>query len=96
LRRAHPRLPDLPYRTVCCDGDVLGFLRGEEGQPQWLVLLNLGEEDQRASVTEGTLLLSTHLDRHDETCAQHVDLRGHEGVVLALNAPSPARGRGLG
>jgi alpha-glucosidase len=96
FRRAHPRLPDLPYRTVCCDGDVLGFLRGEEGQPQWLVLLNLGEEDQRASVTEGTLLLSTHLDRHDETCAQHVDLRGHEGVVLALNAPSPARGRGLG
>ena len=53
-----------------------------------LVALNMGPDPEPLAFPQGTadgrLLLSTFLDRADEPIADSVDLRGNEGVVVAL------------
>jgi glycosidase len=52
-----------------------------------MVALNFSAEPVRVPLSSpgrGRLLLSSHLDRDDEPLREHVSLRGHEAVIIAL------------
>jgi alpha-glucosidase len=87
LRREWPQLVTGTYERVAAQGDILLYRRrGEEGA--LIVALNLGADP--AAVTSSAIafnseiLLSTFLDRKGETIEGVLDLRGNEGVIIAL------------
>jgi alpha-glucosidase len=70
------------YVPVAAEGDLLLYRRQGDGNSV-MVALNLG--DQPVSIAagrDGTILLSTFLDRECETVADTVNLRGNEGVII--------------
>ena len=83
LRRTHSLLVAGALQAVATEGNVLRFERTAEGM-RILVLLNLGSEPVTALVGDGTILLSTSLERKDETTSGEVELSGAEGLVIAL------------
>jgi alpha-glucosidase len=86
LRRAEPALAIGGWQAVEAEGDLLAYLREQEGR-RLLVLLNLGGEECELRLPppalEGEIVLSTHLDRQ-EAVTQAVRLRADEGVIVAL------------
>jgi alpha-glucosidase len=90
LRQSEPALRSCHLRMDRGRGDVLGYERGE-GERRLRVLLNLGERERhvRGDADDAArLVLSTHLDRHDETCGRRIVLRPHEGIVLVRDRRS--------
>ena len=84
LRRSEPALAVGSYVPVEAEGDVLAYRREHEGK-RFLVALNFGPEPQRPRLDDaGCVALSTHLDREDEETGGSLELRGNEGVLLAL------------
>jgi alpha-glucosidase len=82
LRKKLPLLQSGDYVPVAAEGDLLLYRRQGDGNSV-MVALNLG--DQPVSIAagrDGTILLSTFLDRECETVADTVDLRGNEGVII--------------
>jgi alpha-glucosidase len=73
------------YQPFEAEGDLLAFLR-QDGDETLLVALNLGPAPHRLAVDRGRVLLSTHLDRADESVEGELALRGDQGVVLELGA----------
>ncbi len=66
------------------DECVYAFVREDESA-RVLVLLNISEETRRVDLAEqGTILLSTELDRRGEQASGPVELRPAEGIVIAL------------
>lgn len=89
LRRGEPALEVGRFEPVDATGDVLAYLRrSRRGESDFLVALNLGSTPQvlarPAGATEGTVALSTHLDRAGEHVAGDLHLRPDEGVVVRL------------
>jgi alpha-glucosidase len=81
LRRAESSLQSEAFELVYASGDVLAYGRGK----QFLVALNLGGAPQRLRVPpNGTVLLSTHLDRDDESAGNILELRANEGLIVRL------------
>ncbi|WP_119460776.1 alpha-amylase family glycosyl hydrolase, partial [Rhodospirillaceae bacterium SYSU D60014] len=91
LRRAEPALIVGSYIDVTAWDGVLAYLR-QHGDRRLLIALNLGHEscelDLPSGSENGRTLLSTHLDRTDEPIRSRIKLRGDEGVVISLEAPS--------
>lgn len=87
LRRSSPALVAGSFQTVLRDGAVFVYRRDTEDQ-HLLVALNFGAEprtvDLAGIVTGGRLLLSTHLDRDEQEVGGQLELRGDEGVLIAL------------
>jgi alpha-glucosidase len=85
LRKRLPLLQSGDYVPIAAEGDLLLYCRQGDGKSV-TVALNLG--DQPVSVAsgttglDGTILLSTFLDRKRETVAGTVDLRGNEGIII--------------
>jgi len=69
------------------EGDLYAYERRNGGE-RLLVGLNFGHRPQRltlpADSAQGTLLLSTHLDREGEPVSGSADLRPAEGVIIRL------------
>jgi hypothetical protein len=51
-----------------------------------MVALNLSDEPREVVVGEGTLLISTHLDREGGNVSAEDILRGHEGITVKSSA----------
>jgi alpha-glucosidase len=87
LRRASPALIAGGLQTVLRDGDVFVYRRDTADQ-HLLVALNFGAEPRTVElggvIAGGKLALSTHLDRQDQEVGGQLELRGDEGVVIAL------------
>ena len=84
LRREHPALSIGDYRPLCEGGSVFGYLRAS-GDQEIAVLLNLGSEPAATRISShGRVLLSTNLDRADETLGNDVHLRPDEGLLIML------------
>ena len=68
-------------------GPLLVFRR-ELHDRRLLVVLNMSGDDQQFDFSElrskARVLLSTSLGGHDGFCDHAVRLRGHEGIILAL------------
>jgi alpha-glucosidase len=87
LRRATPALSVGSYVGLEAHGDVLAYMRTYAGQ-RCLVVLNLAPHPQvfesPQKTFHGHIVLSTHVDRADETVHGTITLRGDEGVILML------------
>jgi alpha-glucosidase len=89
LRREYPALSIGDYFPVAMTGDLLAYVRKVEGE-SFLVALNLGAGPFALSLASlgmrGRTVLSTYLDRGDETQpAGTINLRADEGVIVALS-----------
>jgi alpha-glucosidase len=85
LRRTSSVLVTGAKRLVDAPENVLAYQR-TEGQERVLVALNLGSEPRNLALAGGRILLSTHLDRDDESVHGWLRLRGDEGVMVDLSA----------
>ena len=84
LRRSSAALTLGPYQPVAMTGDLLAYMR-QSGTQRFLIALNLGGEPHAlAAPHEGTLALSTYLDRDAELISGELHLRANEGIVIAL------------
>jgi alpha-glucosidase len=86
LRRREPALELGRYQPLAAESDVLAYLRvGRRHEASFLVALNLGSRPQRfAAARDGTVALSTHLDRANERAARVLELRPDEGLIVRL------------
>ncbi|HWT12723.1 MAG TPA: alpha-amylase family glycosyl hydrolase [Allosphingosinicella sp.] len=89
LRRATPALRGGAYAEAHVEGDIFAFER-RDGEARLLVGLNFGDEARALALpgaaSEGRILLSTALDREEETVGRLAELRPHEGIIVALGA----------
>jgi alpha-glucosidase len=87
LRSEHRALSVGDYVPVAMTGDLLAYVRKLEGE-SFLVALNLGSGPFALSLSSigmrGRTILSTHLDRHDESQVGTIGLRADEGIIVAL------------
>jgi glycosidase len=86
LRRASPSLHRGDYRPVDDAPDECFVFVRQAGDETMLTALNFRSEVQRVDLSEpGRVVLSTHLDRDEESATVDVMLRGHEAVVVRLH-----------
>jgi alpha-glucosidase len=89
LRRREPALNVGSYVAVPTQGSLLAYRR-REGDSRFLVVLNFAGEpatfDGRHCTPAGSVAVSTHLDRRDETCDDRIELRANEGLVILLES----------
>jgi alpha-glucosidase len=87
LRAAHEALSIGAYEPVAMTGDLLAYVR-RSAEDRFLVALNLGSGPYAVSLSSlgmvGRTVLSTYLDRVDETPVRTIALRADEGVVVAI------------
>lgn len=87
LRKAYPALNIGSYKTVetNCE-DCFVYLREFESQA-FLIALNFSDQAQLISLPQlrqGRIALSTYLDRQGQTGLAALNLRGAEGLLIAL------------
>ena len=87
LRREEPALSVGDYSAVPSGDDVMAYMRKADGR-RLLIVLNFGARPQSFNVAElqarASVLLSTYLDRAQDSLDDELALRGHEGVIVAL------------
>ena len=87
LRREHAALAVGTYLPVATTGDLLAYIRAN-GSDRFFVALNLGPEPHSLSLAvlglAGRTVVSSHLDRQDESVTSDFALRPHEGIVVQL------------
>ena len=86
IRRTHPALAIGGYTAFVAAGSVLAYVRDTPDE-RLLIALNLGASSCElpfAALGAGRVLLSTFLDRGDETAVDGIGLRGNEGVIVVL------------
>lgn len=88
LRKQTPALMSGDYVPLAAEGDVLLYRR-LSGDKSVVVALNLGAEPVSASLASlgsgSEILLSTFLDREHESVEGRLDLRGNEGLIVAIS-----------
>jgi alpha-glucosidase len=88
LRKQIPALTSGDYVPLAAEGDVLLYRR-LNGDKSVVIALNLGAEPVSVSSTSigfgSEILLSTFLDRQHENVESVLDLRGNEGVIIAVS-----------
>jgi alpha-glucosidase len=94
LRKAEPALTDGLQTQVLRQAALL-FFRRELPDRRLLVVFNMSGDHQVFDLSEcgppAHLLLSTFLDRDDESPEREVRLRGYEGIILALEGGTGLR-----
>jgi alpha-glucosidase len=81
LRQKESSFQTGSFQLVHASGDVLAYGRGKK----FVVALNLGGTPQRASLgLNGTVVLSTHLEREKERIGRMLELRANEGLIVRL------------
>jgi alpha-glucosidase len=84
LRRAEPALSIGAWALVDAEGDVLAYVREQDGS-RFLVALNLGPSPASLAFDgAGEVVLSTAIDRKDDPVRGRVDLLGDEGMIVRL------------
>ncbi len=69
---------------MAASDDLLAYVREGEGR-RFLVVLNMGAESRTFDgASEGRVVLSTGLDREGEEVSGALELRGEEGMIVAL------------
>jgi len=84
LRDDLPVLIGGEIEDIAAQGNILRYRRTDSGQ-RLQVLLNLGHEPARVAIEDGTILLSTFLDREGVEVRGAIDLRPAEAVILRLS-----------
>jgi alpha-glucosidase len=84
LRQTHRTLVEGKLQGVGTDGNVLRYERC--GTERILVVLNMSTEPTHISVSAGTILASTNLDREGGNVSGEVELRAAEALVVSLTA----------
>lgn len=88
LRKDHPALSVGDYQAVATTGDLLAYIR-KRGGDRFFVALNLGAEPHSLSLSvlglAGRTVLSTHMDREDESRTSEFALRANEGIIVQLS-----------
>ena len=87
MRRGEPALEVGRFEPVTAEGDVLAyFRRGRQGESTFLIALNLVPHVLHCpgEACDGTIALSTYLDRSGEPVHGDVQLRADEGVIIRL------------
>jgi alpha-glucosidase len=84
LRRERAVLVSGTLQAIVAEGNLLRYVRAEDGK-KVLVLLNMGSEPVRASAENGTVLLSTCLERGGERVRGEVRLEAAQGLVIELS-----------
>ncbi len=87
-RRATPALLGGSYTPVDGGPDDCYIYWREDGDSRCLIALNFSAEPRAVTVPglKGQLALSTHLDREGEAAEGEIELRGNEGVIVAVGA----------
>ena len=88
LRRQHDTLHAGGIADVAAEGSLLRYRRTglEDGMSSdFLVLLNLGEEEIRTQSPSGTVVLTTVLDGEGAKVGGEVTLESGEGLLIALD-----------
>jgi alpha-glucosidase len=85
LRRTESALLVGEYEPVSADGNLLAYMR-QDRSGRFLVALNFGHEMEQLALSgaTGNVILSTSLDRDDESVEGQVILRQDEGVIVRL------------
>jgi alpha-glucosidase len=90
LRRGDPALTRGDWKSLCVQGGAFVYLR-VAGARRLMIALSMTDEPHvillERRLRGGRILLSTHLDRGEETVENELDLRADEGVIVELNAP---------
>ncbi len=86
LRRAEPALNAGSYTPVATQGEVLSYIREQDGR-RFLIVLNLGHSSHLFSQRDavGTVVVATDRAREGEPINQRVPLMGDDGLVVLLN-----------
>ncbi len=89
LRRTYQALSIGNYEPAAASGDLLAYIRRAQNE-SLLVVLNLGGDEASAVCWDsrglsGRVLLSTHMDRQDESLRGDLVLRPNEGVIAMLS-----------
>jgi alpha-glucosidase len=92
LRKETPALVSGAYVPLAAEGDLLLYKR-QDHEGSLLIALNLGDEpvSVRSDTIglSGEILLSTVMDRQGEAIGETLELRGNEGVIVALSPHTP-------
>ena len=87
LRRETPALVSGSFTLSPPRENVIAYRREGEGE-RLHVLLNLGSDPRAIELEDdgerGRVLLSTYLDRENDTIEKTVELRGNEGLIIAI------------
>jgi alpha-glucosidase len=93
LRKQTPALVSGAYVPLAAEGELLLYKR-QDHEGSLLIALNLGNEPvsvrSDAIGLGGEILLSTAMDREGEAIGETLELRGNEGVVIALPHTPPS------
>jgi len=84
LRRRHPTLVTGRLESLAVENSVLRYQR-TSGEQRFAIRLNLGADPVMASVEQGTVLISTQREKTGQMVEGLVELRGAEGLVVAVN-----------
>jgi alpha-glucosidase len=82
LRREQAALTAGPLETVAAVGDILTYERRDR-ETRLAIVLNLGHQARQVPIDKARVVLSTFLDRADESVDGAISLRAAEGVVVA-------------
>lgn len=89
LRRDTPALYGGSYAPIETGAENCFVYRRQAAGGQRIIALNFSDAPAQVAIPElerGHILLSTHLDRHGPTAPGALELRPHEGVILAPQA----------
>jgi len=89
LRKAESALTLGAYRSISITDDTMLYLR-QDRERRLVIALNFSAQARQVCIgsasSPGRILLSTHLDRQDESFDNQVDLRADEGIVAELSS----------
>jgi alpha-glucosidase len=86
LRRAHSALVVGEMRSIAADRSLLRYER-VGGAERFLILLNMGHDPIEVVSENGTICMSTGLDREGDLVNGSVELRTSEGIIIRLAVP---------
>ena len=91
LRRARPALVVSSQQSIDQPNHTCFVYQRQQANQRCLVALNFSAQDQVVTLPEqgqGRVLLSTQLDREGPLLSSEVALRGNEGLLIEVDAPS--------
>ena len=89
LRQNEPSLMTGDYKPVCSDHQLIAYIRQAEGQPGFLIVLNLTHRPcyfkPGTILFKGTIVIDTVPEQLNAIVRDKIDLSGDEGLVVRLD-----------